>query len=172
MPLVRKGSDSLDRELDGVWVDYDEGQLLIARMGNPRNRAVYNRLMKPHARKAAQKTLSPAVQEKVVSQCYAETLLLDWKGMVDEYGNELEYSQALAEEILLADMDLRQFVEEQANNAALFRSEFVEETVGKSATSYDGESGGDAVLKPSPEHGSGQDSTQPASQEPSPVVQS
>jgi len=132
MPIViTKDGKAAERELNGVWVDYEEGELLIARMGNPMNRKVYQRLMKPYEQKQQRGTLPTHIKEQVVCQCYAETLLLDWRNLVDEEGNPIEYSQDIAYQALLNDQDLREFVELQSTNQSLFRDELIEKSSGK-----------------------------------------
>ena len=127
MPFVTKESGStLQKEREGVWVAYEEGELKIARLGNPHNRQVFQRIRAPFKRQIQRGTLTDTQQARIIAETYAESLLLDWKGMTDEEGNEFPYNRDNAIAVLMNDMDLRDFVEQTAQEAALFRVEEVE----------------------------------------------
>ena len=127
MPLVTEQDSTLVREREGVWVKYQEGELKIARMGNPLNKRVFNRLRAPYKRAIERGTLSDEQQAQILARTYAESLLLDWRNMTDAAGSEVPYSVDLATDVLMVDMDLREFVTQVAQEAALFRQEEIKE---------------------------------------------
>ena len=61
----------------------------------------------------------------------AEGILLDWKDVVDEQGNQVPFSKELAKRYLLADTDFREFVAEFSDDSAKFRSEYIGDLAGK-----------------------------------------
>lgn len=124
--VTKKESNVLAKEREGVWVQYMEGELQIARMGNPHNRRVFQRVRAPFKRQIQRGTLTDKQQAAIVAETYAESILLDWRGQTDEDGNEFPYSKENAMLVLEVDIDLRDFVEQISQEAALFREEEVQ----------------------------------------------
>lgn len=129
--VMKEDGQALTREREGVWVDYMEGQLLIARIGNPHNLKVFAKHRQPYKRQLLRGTVAQDVQAKIVCKTYAESVLLGWRGIKDDEGNELKYTTELAEQVLLNDIDLREFVESVGQESATFREEEIKETAKK-----------------------------------------
>ena len=126
------------KENQGVWVDLGEGaRLLIARHGNERFKLRYQELTAPYAAAIRTKTLSEAVAEKILKQILAETILLDWEGIVDDDGNPVPYSVEKAMEFLDIP-DFRSFVEEMSKEQALYRKELEAQAEKNSLNSSNG----------------------------------
>jgi hypothetical protein len=130
--ITKKESKVLAREREGVWVKYMEGELLIARMGNPHNRRTFQRIRAPFKRQIQRGSLKDTQQAAIVAETYAESILLDWRGQLDEEGKEFPYTRENAILVLENDLDLRDFVEQIAQESALFRETEVEEKGKKS----------------------------------------
>lgn len=110
-------------EENGSWVDYDETtSFKIARLGNPAFRARYDHAIKPHRRQIQQKTFSDAKLESILLDVMAETVLLDWKGLVDDAGNEVLFTKAKAREYLEI-RDFREWITGNAGEMENFKAE-------------------------------------------------
>ena len=115
-------------ELDGfelVLFDEDvEIKFTLARAGgnNKKFALRLQALMKPHKFAIEKGTMKDEAAEAIMCQVIAETLVLDWSGVTDREGNELEYSVAKAKELLLELPALRQMILEEAQNVANFQA--------------------------------------------------
>ena len=68
---------------------------------------------------------------EVLAKCLADSILLDWKGITDMEGKNLKYTTEMAYKALKFDLDLREFVADQADISENFRADEVEEAAGK-----------------------------------------
>lgn len=60
-------------------------------------RRATNRGLQPHAKKIRKgRLLDPAITDRITARAIAETLLLDWKGIEDDAGQPVPYSQETA----------------------------------------------------------------------------
>jgi hypothetical protein len=127
---IATSKDDVQDEIDGVWIEYQEEdcKLLIARMGNPKNRKAYERAQAKYKSRGRRKDLTPDQNIEVLARCLSESILLDWEGIMDMQGKALEYSREAAYQALRWDLDLRLFVSEQADISENFRAEEVEKT--------------------------------------------
>lgn len=132
--------DDITNEIDGTWVDYGDSKLLIARLGNPRNRKAYDRAQNKYKAKARKGTLSPDERVEITARTLSESILLDWEGISGMDGKPLEYSTEMAFMALRWDIDLRTFVSEQADLSENFRAAEVDEDAGKSQAGLSGKS--------------------------------
>ena len=129
--IATKQEDVL-REIDGVWVDYmTDAELLIARMGNPANRKAYERAQAKFRNKIKRDRMTADDRIEVLAKCLADSILLDWKGITDMEGKNLKYTTEMAYKALKFDLDLREFVADQADISENFRADEVEEAAGK-----------------------------------------
>lgn len=136
MPL--KLSDfSYDAKLaeEGVWVEIGEGaSLKLAKLGNTKNRKLINDLKKPYRSfEISKKDLPDDVVKRITIKSVAETVLLDWKGIVDDDGKEIPFSIAAAAEALAIDAFMG-MVLGLANDQATFRAEEAEAEAKNSST--------------------------------------
>ncbi len=98
-------------EIEGVWVDLGEGgSIKVARAGNRENRRELKRLIAPHKAALRADNLPDDVLEKITIKVMARTILLDWKGIDDDDGKPIAYSQEAAEAQLTKHKDFRDFV--------------------------------------------------------------
>lgn len=122
----------LQKELDGVWIPYiGDVQLLVARMTNDRFQASQRRVLREKGVNSMQDLPEEDVAE-MSKPGVAEFVLLGWKNIEDEDGNEVVYSKEKALEIFndpeLSDMYT--FVVTRAQKASLFRQKDEEEMAG------------------------------------------
>ena len=122
------GTDKV-KEKEGVWQDMGDGlKMRIARIGNPKYQKRFEALSKPHRRALRRGTLSNEIAEKLLVQCIAETIVLDWEG-VEENGKETPFSVENAVRILLEYPELRKYVEDIANEMEGYKAEDDEEAI-------------------------------------------
>jgi hypothetical protein len=124
MVRIATKKEDVTKEIDGAWIQYqdDGSRLLIARMGNPKNRKAYDRAQGRFKGKARKNRLTPDDRIEITSRCLAASILLDWEGINDMDGKPLEYSEEMAYMALRWDLDLREFVAEQADISENFRA--------------------------------------------------
>lgn len=114
-------------EVNGVWVDIGEGaSLLVARVNNPKFVKEYREKLRPYRHSMQKKKLASDVEQRLVIETSAKTILLDWKGLTDDEDNEIVYSVEKATELLTDLPDFRELVLEIANNMEAFRREEVD----------------------------------------------
>ena len=122
------GTDS-EKEQEGVWHEMGEGlEMRIARIGNPKYQKRFQALSKPHRRAIRRGTLADEVAEKLMVQCLSETIVLDWKGL-EEDGVEIPYSVENAVRLLMDYPELRNYVNDIANELEGYQAEEDEEAI-------------------------------------------
>jgi len=118
----------LDLEENGVWVDLgDGGSILVARWDNPHYQKFVREALRPHRAAIRKRTLSDEISDDVVLRAYANTILLDWKGLEDDKGKAIKYSIEAAYDLMKGMKDFKALVVEIAGEAATFRRENLEE---------------------------------------------
>lgn len=116
------------KEKEGNWVDYrEDSKVKIARVGTPNFQRVYESRLKPHRRKQRDGTLSGDVENKILCEVVAETILLDWEGFTNN-GKELKYSKKAAFDLLMEHIDFRNEIVELATTESSFYADYVEES--------------------------------------------
>ena len=91
----------------GAWIDYRDGsRVKLARLDNPRFRRMYKAKMRPFRRLERQNKMDPILRTRLICECLANTVLLDWKGF--EYkGSPLPYSVENAKNLLTWSLEFR-----------------------------------------------------------------
>jgi len=118
-------------ELEGVWLDFDDGteednvlELLIARStGNPHYEATLTKLMAPYKKKMEQgKDISNKVAKDILKKVIAKEILLGWneEKLTDSEGKPVKYSFENAMLLLHGDNDLFDFVTEESAKKSNF----------------------------------------------------
>jgi len=122
------GTDKV-KEKEGVMHDMGEGlKMRLARIGNTNYQKRFEVLSKPHKRALRKGSLSNEIAEKLLIQCLAETIVLDWEGL-EEDGVEVPYSTENAIRILTDYRDLREYVNDLANEMEGYQAEEDEEAI-------------------------------------------
>lgn len=97
----------------GAWVDnipdMGEVRLKVRGIGNADFRRLQTKLFdaEPRQYKVGGK-LSPERQDAITAQCLANTVLIDWQGILDENDQPIPYSREMAKE-LLTNPEFRRF---------------------------------------------------------------
>ncbi len=116
-------------ELEGVVHDLGSGlKVRIARIGNPKYQKRFQALSKPHRRALRRNMLSDEVAEKLLITCLAETIVLGWEGL-EENGKEIPYSLENCIRILTDYPELRNYINDIANELEGYQAEEDEEGV-------------------------------------------
>jgi len=96
------------KEVDGTWMPLDATtRIKIARIGNAKYTACVKRLSAPYLKPGVRTTDIPDdVWTGITLEAMAETILVDWDGVVDNNNDPVPYSKAAA---LTALKDLKDF---------------------------------------------------------------
>lgn len=125
---------------EGVWEDagHDDLRVKVARMNNPRYREYLRALGRPLVRRSRRNMLDFDAMEAMTQKAVARYVLLDWKNLEDDEGNEIPYSPDKAFEFFKAYPDFYEAVTEIANDVELFRAEDHEDAAGNLQASSGG----------------------------------
>lgn len=125
-----------DKDLEsgaGIVLDYgDLGQITIHRAGgsNKKFANVFAAKLRPYERQMNMGTLSDDLAEQLLAATYAETVIVGWKGVKGEDGKDMPFNKKNCVNLLIKVPELFRDIQEQANKAANFRREQVEEEKG------------------------------------------
>lgn len=123
-------------EIKGILLEYpqyanEDGSIpsiRIARAGGAND--AYQKCLdvkfKPHRRAVQQNALPRKTFEKLVREAYAETVILGWENVQDEAGKPIEFNAKNAYDLLDKLPELFKDIQEQSNEAALFRADIQE----------------------------------------------
>lgn len=121
-------------ERDGVWINYGPNakgepiMVRVARAGGS-NRAFANRheaLTKPYRRLIQADQMDKEVMEKLMHQLYAETVVKEWTGVLDDDNNAITFSAEAVQEQFRLYPDFFADVVDNSTKLALFREEIRE----------------------------------------------
>ena len=126
MDLKKMFGTDITAEKEGVWYDLGNGaQIKVARLGNENNKRVSKRISTPYKFQIQRGTLSDDVQLQLSIAAIAESILIDWKGLIYD-GVAIEYSVDNAIKLLTELKDFRDQVIVIANDLELFRQKEVQ----------------------------------------------
>jgi len=121
-------------EDEGQWVrGLREGMnVKVARFGNERYRATFQRRIRPYRQQFDRGSLSEEKTSEIMVESIADAILLDWDGpgFVDREGNALPYSRDAAVTLLTDLPDFRDDIIALSREAETFRLEYREESAG------------------------------------------
>lgn len=121
-----------DKERNGVWVTYEGSQFLVAHINSPVFQRTFTKLQLPHRKAIEKHKLDPEIQLDILAKAMAKGILLDWKDVIDNEGNQVKYSEEMAEKVLKGNSAFREFIQEVATDLTHFTQE-EREALGKSA---------------------------------------
>ena len=99
MELSKFKSD-VEKVENGTWIDLGDGlHICVARTGNKKSVAMFNKLTKPYRQMIERGTMPDDKYRELNVKIVAETILLGWEGLFDK-GTEVPYSPEKAAEIL------------------------------------------------------------------------
>ena len=86
--LFRKFSTNKEMEQKGIWVGIDDARFLIARAGggNVNFQRVLSEKLRPLKKQLEARSLSDEESGKIITEVYAETVVLDWQNVEDDDG--------------------------------------------------------------------------------------
>lgn len=138
MSLYTQFTTDQTLEKEGILLEYGttaEGKpirIRIARAGG--SNVQYMRrmdvLVKPYRRQIQTETIDPKQVEKLIRQVYAETVVLGWENVQDRDGKVIAFSVDAALKLFEDLPDLFLDIQEQAQRAALFRTDVLEAEAG------------------------------------------
>lgn len=127
MDLKKMFGTDAAAEKEGIWYDLGNGaQIKVARLGNENNKRVSKRISAPYKFQIQRGTLSDDVQLKLSIAAIAESILIDWKGLIYE-GVAIDYSIDNATKLLTELKDFRDQVMVVANDLQQYQKEEVQE---------------------------------------------
>ncbi len=128
-------------EEEGVWMRLRRGdcEVLVARAGNSKHEDLVRKLRKKHGRGFRGDELPPEIEEQIALEALSRTILLGWRPVRDEDGNEvpgsgmlddddqpIPYSHDKARELLRRSRDFRLEITQIATEMECYKGEEVE----------------------------------------------
>ena len=113
-------------EEEGVWLPFGDAELHIARMSNSRFQKMYRQKSRPYGRRLNSDT---KLQEQLLIECMAHTVLLGWKNITDDSDKVIKYTPEVGIEYLTKYREFRNIVAEMSGDYANFVQEELEEDV-------------------------------------------
>lgn len=107
----------------GVWRDLNESKFLIASSASLKFVRTLTRLQKPHRRKIDRNEMDPGEMQNILIQAISESVLLDWKGVKNREGAEVEYTPERGRQALKNNPAFREFVMEVSSDLGNFQAE-------------------------------------------------
>lgn len=82
-------------EKEGVWLDFGDGRIRVRRAGgsNRRYLTTFAAKTKPFRHAIQTGTLSTEKEQELLQEVYWESVIVDWEGIHDRQGNEMEFSR-------------------------------------------------------------------------------
>lgn len=121
------------REVEGFWHPVtDKISFRLARAGgaNMGFTKTLEQKTRPHRRQLDDDNMDVALANKLLIETFAETVILDWKGITDANGKKVAYSPAAATKLLTDLPDLFTELRESAAKQANFRIKGIKDDVG------------------------------------------
>lgn len=114
-------------ETEGKWFPLADGiEFRMKRMGGFNNVEV-NKLrakyIKPHLRQMEKGLLPADVERDIYVKVFVKSCMVDWKGLSDDKGQDVEYSEGTAIELFKDTPDLFDYVVELATDVESYKAE-------------------------------------------------
>lgn len=125
MSLYDKFSTDEGIEREGVWLDYGGEKFLIARAGGANTKYLQRlqHLSKPYQRQIQMSVFSEEQGREIAAQAFAETVVLDWDGVMDREGNVMLFSKERCKQFLVDLPEIFADIREFASDFTNFRTE-------------------------------------------------
>jgi hypothetical protein len=98
----------------GSWANYRGVKLKIARLNNTAYRNKLRSLMRPYQKEIDNNTLDDDLSDQLICEALTGTILLDWEK--ETFPGKVEYTKDNAIDLLINDIDCRNFVLEFAGD--------------------------------------------------------
>lgn len=123
-----------DKELEqrGVWLEYDDYRIRIARAGGankPFLRAA-EEFRRKHKHELRWDLMKTEEQNEEAIKIYARTIVLDWEGVVDQHGEPMPLTYENIVKLFTDLPDLFINVQERATDLALWKAYLDEQAAG------------------------------------------
>ncbi len=124
-------------ETDGIWLDYGDYQIRIARAGgsNVNYAKAVERYAAKHKLAIRNETLDNEVQEKLMIQVYADSIILGWTNVKDENDQDMSFNRDNVVKLLTDLPDLFKDIRSSAGQLQLFKRELLEKAAKNSQQS-------------------------------------
>lgn len=125
----------ISKEKDGVWKQLDIGEDVYVKVRSsdcPQHQKRVRAFAAKHWRQMSSGKIDPLLEWTETGKALAETVLLDWKGLLDDDGAEIPYSLKMATE-LMTNREFREFRKAMvriADDEANFQAEIEAEALG------------------------------------------
>lgn len=123
----------VNKSVKGVWVSevYGDLDVKVAEANNKEYTAKIREILAPHRHKAK---IPEKFVEDAINRATAEHILLDWRNLQDDEGNDIAYSKEKSLEIMTSPewADLRDIITGIAQTQELYRVEGIAATANKS----------------------------------------
>jgi hypothetical protein len=126
----------MSKEVDGFWYPVNKSiSIKMARAGGAN--MAFTKAMEQKTRSHRKRggafegdNVDVELANELMREAFAETIILDWKGVTNKEGKKIAYSPAAAVKLLTDLPDLFIDLREAAGSAANFRAEGIKEDVG------------------------------------------
>jgi len=113
----------------GIILDYGEFKIRIARAGGANtdfNRSLRARI-KPYKKQIEHNLMDNDLAQQILAEVYADSVILNWSGVTDEEGNELEFTRENVIKVLTDLPELFNDIQAQAQELSNFRELEIED---------------------------------------------
>lgn len=117
-----------DREVNGVWVPLKSMRFLIARLGNPKFKAIYRKALEAKQAFSRYAVVDDATDHEMFLEAASKAILLDWEGVDGEDGKPLKYSPEVGLKAMQDDQLFADFVSEASQKLDLYKAQHQETT--------------------------------------------
>lgn len=115
-------------EDEGIKVDYEGSELLIASVNNIKYQRLLSKLRYPYRYKIEKNTVDPKILLNIMCEALSKTILVGWTGVVNGEGQDVPYTIKSAAQAL-KNSHLREFVIDIATEIENFRTDFIRDSV-------------------------------------------
>src|SRR2546423_5872900 len=125
MPMDFKKTFGFDKAkaADGVWVDLGQDtHIKVAKLGTNQYQLALMRHTRKYQAQIRVNRLDPEAMAEITAHTLADSILLDWKGVVEDE-QPVPYNRQNAYRLLKEYPDFRALVEQHANDSELFQDQ-------------------------------------------------
>lgn len=129
MSIYKKFATDAGLEAEkGVTIDYGDFSITIKRAGgaNKEYVKVFSQKVKPYRLMMQAGNMADEKAAQIMAEVYAETVIIDWKGITDENGKKLAFNRENCIKVLTDLPDLFSMIQAEAERVSNFRKEETE----------------------------------------------
>ena len=114
-------------ETEGIWIELTEGvSFKVKRFGGSNSTKIKNlqqKYLKPYARQIDKGIMDEKKERSIYTKIFIEACMVDWKGVVDDSDNDIQYSQENAQELFSNLPDLFDFLVASSTDDSNYRED-------------------------------------------------